>query len=477
MKTNYIKLILACSSIVIMASCRQNDYVMDYETELPQHTSPMPIEFGNYVETMTRASRARGNSFLVGDSMEVYGYMRTGQIVDILFNKQAVINTGELIWDYTPKKFWNVGSEYEFYAIFPYMENNSFDFEKKTFSVSDFEVKRDVSAQTDIMIAQRVMNASSNNVVNFVFNHMLSNISFYLKTASQFDTEGISSVQVVSFDVKGIYSKGSFTQTGWNINNSSFTGEWKPDVTSIYDLPKVEGKIYNTGDDAIVLCKDELLMPQPINPDATIEITYKLIYEDGTTTTFTSSTKLGKIVGRNGQRSTVLKTWEPNYRYIYTIGIDPSKKIVRPNTKDNNDQPGYSGDDADTSPNVNILRYDHDGDGLIDEWWIDEDLDGNPDYPIVWVDLDNDGKEEGIPDRDWNGVPDDTDGNGIPDVIWIDVDGDGDVDTELERDVITGSVEIEVPAAEEEPTTIEFSAEVERWADEYESDYILLNNN
>lgn len=462
--------------VVLFTSCQENDLVYDYGTSKTS-TRTLAIEFGNYVEGMTRASRVLGNSFVAGDSMEVYGYMKTGEIVDTLFNKQSVVNTGELIWDYSPKKFWNVGSEYEFYAIFPYSDKNSFDLKKKLFSVSDYTVETDVESQEDLMIAQRILNANANNLVNFVFNHTLANISFYLKTSSQFDTDGISAVEVVSFDVKGLYNKGSFAQTDWNVNNNSFNGVWTADPTSVYDLPEVTNVVYHVGEDAAVaVTKDQMLLPQAINRDAVIEIVYKLVYEDGTTTTFTKSTKLGKIVGSNGQKSRILNVWEPNYRYNYIISIDPSKKIILPNSKDDSDQDDYDGDDPDTTPNVNIIRYDRDCDGLIDEWWIDEDLDGNPDYPIVWVDLDNDGKEEGIPDRDWNGVPDDTDDNGIPDVIWIDVDGDGDVDTELERDIITGSVEIEVPAAEEELTTIEFSAEVERWADEYESDYVLLNN-
>ena len=448
MKTKSVKMkrlrdiLVLAGMMAVLASCQESDLVYDYETSKTS-TRTLAIEFGNYVEGMTRASRVFGNSFVEGDSMEVYGYMKTGDIVDLLFNKQSVVNTGELIWDYSPKKFWNVGSEYEFYAIFPYSDKNSFDLNKKLFSVSDYTVETDVESQEDLMIAQRILNANANNLVNFVFNHTLANISFYLKTSSQFDTDGISAVEVVSFDVKGLYNKGSFAQTDWNVNNNSFNGVWTADPTSVYDLPEVTNVVYHVGDDAAVaVTKDQMLLPQAINRDAVIEIVYKLVYEDGTTTTFTKSTKLGKIVGSNGQKSRILNVWEPNYRYNYIISIDPSKKIILPNSKDDSDQDDYDGDDPDTTPNVNIIAVDDDGDGVPDEYWLDDDLDGNPDYPVIWEDIDGDGKEEAIPDRDGDGQPDDADGDGNPDVIWIDTDGDGEVDTELEREPDTISVDV-----------------------------------
>lgn len=430
---------LAAGLVALLASCQERDLVYEYETRTVQSRT-QAIEFGNYVNGMTRASRSVGSSFLVNDSMEVYGFMKTGEITDQLFDKQAVVNTGDAIWDYSPKKFWNVGSEYEFYSIFPYSpELNSFDADTRLFKVTDFTVSPEAASQTDLMIAQRILNASANNVVNFVFNHLLSNVSFFVKTSSQFDTYGIASVQVLKFDVKGIYGKGSFSQTGWSDNNNGFVGQWTTDESSLYNMPTVTNVAYNIGDDgAHELARDHMLLPQTISSDAVIEIVYRLIYEDGTSTTFTKSARLNKIVGSNGSKSRVLNTWEANYRYNYMISIDPSKKVVIPNAKDDNDQDDFEGPDPDTTPNVNIIPIDDDGDGVPDEYWIDDDLDGNPDYPVIWEDIDGDGKEEAIPDRDGDGIPDDTDGDGNPDVIWIDTDSDGEVDTELEREVDNG---------------------------------------
>lgn len=431
--------IMTAGIMAALASCQQNELAYEYETRVTQGRTES-IEFSNYIGGMTRASRTSGSSFQLNDSIEVYGFMKTGEIVDNLFNKQAVYNTGDVIWDYNPKKFWNVGSEYEFYAIFPYsQERNSFDADTRLFKVTDFTVSPEADSQTDLMIAQRILDASANNVVNFVFNHMLSNVSFLVKTSKQFDTSGITAVQVLKFDVKGIYGKGSFTQTGWSGNNNGFVGQWTTDESSLYDMPTVTDVTYSVGDEnAQILARDHMLLPQTINSNAVIEIVYRLIYEDGTSTTFTKSAKLNKIVGSNGSKSRILNSWEANYRYNYIVSIDPSKKVIVPNAKDDSDQDDLLGTDPDTTPNVNIIPIDDNGDGIPDEYWIDDDLDGNPDYPVIWEDIDGDGKEEAIPDRDGDGIPDDTDGDGNPDVVWIDTDSDGEVDTELEREVDNG---------------------------------------
>ncbi len=430
------RIFLLCTTALLVAACQ--DTTLMYDTFSQNNETVNSIEFGNYVGGMTRASRGTGNTFITGDKIEVYGFMTTGTIVDKLFNKQPVEKKDDGTWTYSPKKYWNIGSVYDFYAIFPYSNSNSFDDADKTFSVTGFEVNVNPADQIDLMIAQQINNASANNVVNFVFNHILSNVSFFVKTSDNFVTTNIDRVEVVTFDVKGLYKKGDFDQTGWSSVNV-FEGNWTVDAGVMYDLPQVTGVVYNIGAaEASAITKDLLLMPQAIDDNAVIEIMYKLIYDDGTSSTFTKSVKLNKIVGNNGRQSSILASWNPNYRYNYIISVDPSMTTIKPIAKDDNDQNDYEDPNADTTPNVNIIEIDIDNDGVTDEYWIDEDGDGNPDYPIIWEDIDGDGKEEAIPDRDGDGIPDDSDGDGSPDVIWIDTDGDGIVDTELERDVYVG---------------------------------------
>ena len=132
------RIFLLCTAALMVAACQ--DTTLMYDTLGYGEKTDNSIEFGNYVGGMTRASRGTGNTFITGDKIEVYGFMTTGNIIDKLFNKQPVEKKDDGTWTYSPKKYWNIGSVYDFYAIFPYSNSNSFDDADKTFSVTGFEV-------------------------------------------------------------------------------------------------------------------------------------------------------------------------------------------------------------------------------------------------------------------------------------------------------------------------------------------------
>jgi hypothetical protein len=112
------------------------------------------------------------------------------------------------------------------------------------------------------------------------------------------------------------------------------------------------------------------------------------------------------------------------------------------------------------------------------DFWIDTDNDGTGDIKILWEDIDGDGKLEGVADKDGDGIltandsydNDNVDYNGNPnayDVIMVDKDGDGTAETELEKPK---------PAVPEVPVydnTIEFSAVVIDWSDDYDAEKVI----
>lgn len=442
-------LIVAAIALTVV-SCKDSEVMYDpsgygkYDNNV--------IEFGNYVGGMTRASYGIGDTFAEGDVMGVFGFQTTGQDVDNIFNNKEVTKQSDG-WSYSPKVYWNPGSQYDFYAIFPRSEElYSFDSENKLFSVEDFTVAEDKDEQVDLMIAKRIINRNPGNTVHFVFNHILSNVNFFFKPADDFETEGIASLEMVSFDVKNLHGTGSFAQSGWSekqAEKDAFVGTWTAGEDT-YDLPQVTDVTFNVGTDkaAVVLANDLLLLPQTISNDAVIEVVYKINYSDGITTSrFTRTINLNSVTGlfykANSKKK--INEWEPNYRYNYILSMNPSKTAPKPQGKDDFDQEDYENTDdpEDLVPTVTIIQLDEDldEDGMND-FWIDEDNDGNPDYPVIWKDIDDDGKEEALADRDGDGEPDDTDGDGNPDVIWFDSDPTDDidvVDTELEREyTITG---------------------------------------
>ena len=433
-------LIILTGAIMLLSACQDSSVINNID---PIRDSSTQINFANYVSGITRASKGVGATFVNGDQIAVYGLQNIGGDYGKLFNNQLVNNTGQEIWSYTPAKYWEKNSTYDFYAVYPYATDNSFDFDARKFSITDFTVADTARDQVDLMIAKQITDHQPYNVVNFEFSHILSNVNFYYKTSDGFQTDGIKSVDVVSFDVTGLYSKGSFAQTGWNANNNVFTGAWTADENSLYNMPEVKDAAYTIGDaKAANLATDLLLLPQQINDNAKLSITFKLVYSDNSEAIHTRSVALNKIVGNKVSTPTekvTLAKWEPNYRYNYTISVDPSITSdgghYMPNINPDHDQEELTNPDSIYTPVVNIIEIDKDDDGITDEYWIDEDMDDTPDYPIIWKDIDGDGKEEALPDRDKDGEPDDSDDDGNPDVIWMDTDGDDIVDTELERPV------------------------------------------
>lgn len=446
-------LLAGAAMMMVFQACQDKMMLNDVENRKDSSTE---IQFSNYVSGLTRASKATGASFESGDQMEVYGFQITQDgDTTVIFNNQLVQNTGQEIWTYTPPKYWEKNSKYDFFAIYPYSEKNSFDLQSRKFSVSNFVVEDTASAQIDLMVAQQITNHQPYNVVNFVFNHLLSNVNFYVQTAQEFDTTGIKSVQVTKFDVTGLYSKGSFAQSGWS--SKVFTGAWTPDATSVYDMPEVTDAVYKIGGEKATITGDLLLLPQAINDNAKITVEFKLIYSDNTGSVFNRTVALNQIVGKKKSAPTQVDTlakWEPNYRYNYIISVNPSITDqgghYLPIANPDHDQPELENQDPENpiKPTVNIIEIDNNNDGVTDEWWVDEGPDDEKDYPIIWQDIDNDGKLEALPDRNGDGQPDDSDEDGNPDVIWIDTDNDSVVDTELEREI----TKPDVPGTHVDPT-------------------------
>jgi len=124
----------------------------------------------------------------------------------------------------------------------------------------------------------------------------------------------------------------------------------------------------------------------------------------------------------------------------------------------------------------------------LDEFvYVDVDEDGaydpTVDYAVVWIDIDDDDKLEGIADKNRNGVADDNfDGDNVGyyvdedgvnnpngyDVILIDTDNDTVAETQLERDPKSSN-----PEDNTKDPVIQFTATVEDWSDEYDAEVVV----
>ncbi len=466
------------SAALILAGCSDNSILLDDGRLTGQGTDM--IQFSDsYVDNITRASKspsAGGTGFDAGDVMAIYGYQTIAdpsQVVRI-FNNTPVTKQTDGTWTYQDPRYWNIGSLYEFYGIYPASIGHTFNpvYNTPYFTIPDFTVQNKKDNQVDVMIAAK-NTTSPYNTVNMVFNHLLCNVNFYLKVQDKFVNEGIESFRVLDFSVTDLRGKGTYTQTGFDSNNKA-VGAWAVDENSIYLFEEVSPVSISKGQQ-VSLGDDLLLMPQQLSDGAIVKITYKATYKDGTTSVFGPKTfKLNTAIAtaRGTGQQKVITEWEPDYRYNYYLAVNPSI-----NTDPTVDFDGGIDDYKNPTADIIVLGDDDpfyfvdvDGDG---------EYDPTVDYPVLWKDIDGDGLEEGIPDKnrdgrldsadkfdddqvDYNGNPDDPILNPDNlDVIMMDCDGDGIAETPLQRGVVEPPVK---------DATIEFSADVDEWIDEWDAE-------
>ena len=139
-----------------VSSCLQNGIL--HEIDRDADKSNAYIEFGNYVNKMTRASKTAGNGgFNVGDTMAVWGIQNTDGIVDVIFNNQDVRYVEDSTWTYDQKKLWNIGSKYMFYGVFPYSKTlYTMSTDGNYFvTIPEYTTPDAPADQTDLMISER----------------------------------------------------------------------------------------------------------------------------------------------------------------------------------------------------------------------------------------------------------------------------------------------------------------------------------
>lgn len=310
-----ISIVCVATNIALLCSCGNNDILFENENG-KQETTQKPIVFDNNLPVNTTRTSLIAD-FPDGSVISVYGFQTTGTTVDQNFDNQAVTKTGDK-WSYSPLKYWNIGSTYEFYAIYPKDKiSHSFDNATRMFSISDFVVANKVKEQSDVMIAEK-NTTNPLSQVHFNFNHILSNVNFYFKTISGFDFNGIASIEVVDFDIEGICNKGSYQQTG------NVEGTWTASTSSTdtYDFPKVTSGSVSDNTSSVELATDLLLLPQSLdNDDKKVTMTYRINYNDGTAARYTKSVAL-KEATASGATPEDMSVWKPNYIYNYYLAVN-----------------------------------------------------------------------------------------------------------------------------------------------------------
>ena len=507
---------LAGVTLMALASCSDGINI-----DNPYRPVNETIEFANFVDNSgTRASKGVGYTFNEGEKIAVYGFENNAGTENQIFDNQEVTNTAghnNQVWAYSPKKYWTTGCTYEFYSAYPYEQPFVFDAATKWFSLDNFTVDNDTAKQVDLMIAERNY-ATPNNVVELTFHHILSNVNFLAKVSPDVNPEEITSVDIVSLDIEGLLRKGSYAQTAWTANHQA-EGAWTNPApvskSDYFDFPGVSGgksvALKVGGDKPTPIATDMLLMPQKLfyvddpatgisaEMDPVLKVSFKFSYVDNTSQVFERSLRLSslksyvkKTLQADGsytsqEVSDPIYQWLPNYKYTYLLNFNPAKTTrIWDADSDGSIDSDPSDPNRESPEKGGGSRYNPDKPNVIevlegDEW---------VEYPVVWEDIDGDGKLEGGIDKDGDGHIDNVDGDNDteyagddkydptdgddvnnPDgkdviLVYVDADGDGEPDTwvQLEKDPETGEI---TPGKETEENFIEFTAVVADWEVEY----------
>lgn len=283
------------------------------------------LDFSVFANKNTRAPETAGTLNTDGKAFGVWGYSTfDDQTTDVFINQEVKRTAGK--WVYTPLKFWDTSSSYEFHAYYPYQTSGvtiaTDDATKnKYITITDFTVAPLVANHVDVMIATKVTRAAEQPIENvtFNFNHLLSNINLSFKK-----DENIKDVKVTLESVKiyGMSKKGKFVQS-----LTSHSGVWT--VTSDYvgaddaDLEDLANNNVLTTDAATsAKFSDMLFIPQNTNT-LKVDVKYTL-GEDGNKQPFFRTLDLSYDATDRAHNPS---TWQQNQKITYNFTINANTII------------------------------------------------------------------------------------------------------------------------------------------------------
>lgn len=171
------------------------------------------LDFSVFANKNTRAAETGATLKTNGKTFGVWGYSTFGTTVtDVFVNEDVKYNGTTSAWEYSPLKFWDSRSSYEFYAYYPHKTSGvTIDATSKNITVTDFTVVSTVADHVDLMLASKVTRAAgSTSEVQFDFNHLLSNINLSFKKSAQIEN---TKVTLTSVKIYGMNQKGTFVQS------------------------------------------------------------------------------------------------------------------------------------------------------------------------------------------------------------------------------------------------------------------------
>ena len=342
MKKSYL---MIAAAVALLTACSNNDTFKEVANE------EVAIDFANgYIGKETKAEL--NNAWFTQDNNNfgVYGFKGS---TAIFTNEEVKWVANDNDWKHNTKRFWDkASSAYEFYAYAPYGQTATFTDKKFGFTnIAAAPIVNILTANADLAVAtpmtgisydhctQKTTNGHGDGHVEFIFNHVLSKLSFYIKTNLNVKSDKSGDVQelkvnAISLDFPTATSaswaqsnatgvSGSITYVGYTAKDgiNSTTGKEIPANYETVVLADANTDVTNTATQI-----GNVFIVAPVTSTGTspehifgVKVDYTIKYNDNVTE---SSTAYGVIGGGNGTTGTQYKPAE-NTNYGITLNINP----------------------------------------------------------------------------------------------------------------------------------------------------------
>lgn len=377
MKKSYLMIAVAA---LAMVSCAQDDQLKSNINEEKQLNA---INFASFAQKATRGTtKPDGTTYVLEDyhqTMAVYGTKKdVNEIVQTVFNKVVCTYAGEDgeeasltgEWSYSPARYWDKQSSYNFAAFAPAFANMDYSFasgdevtdaEGKFISTANYVVKgqnlmsdngvtfttasgpakeynvgfNSASGDVDIMIADYVARtAGSISTVDLCFRHTLAKLIVAVKAGDPNPANASADgyiVKVMSVNANNYKKEGSYGQDEtkkWSVVNASGDLSYKYNASGDANSVKT-----NASADAIKLTEkstyfiESLVMPQNIGEEQEIALEYEIMTQGGNEApyyeTFKRTVKVSDIFSHPASGDAT--RYNEETKYIITLTIDPQE--------------------------------------------------------------------------------------------------------------------------------------------------------
>lgn len=326
---------------VLLYSCTNEEVFVENNEQKPVSA----ISFDQSL--VDKVSRADINLSTYATTMGVWGYRNAATDNEMIFKNQRVDFYADLGWRYSPLKYWDAQSEYDFYAYTPYDQNavsidttdpRAYILNINNIALTGVNLQETPSAaekmifngtaDTDWMVAragEKNVMGSSHNTVQFSMQHILSKLNVRMRISPTMENLlGEATVTVDKVTIGSLHSKGDFTQ---KLTATPATVEEKATSATEWSLTDDEITLQHTNVETLTTANlyliESLVIPQVTDAEDKIYIEYTIHYADHTEK-FKFSKSLRDI-------DPELQQFCTGYNYTLSFLINPDQIIFTAN--------------------------------------------------------------------------------------------------------------------------------------------------